>query len=662
MKRLWKALIGLAVILALTVVSCPGEGEVDKNEIPIDSLTVTYGGVTITSSTVLDINVDEEITLTANAESKQTPLIIWRSLDVSIATVTQTGVIKGVGTATATREVTIECTATNDSGGSRTLSFKVNVYPKLTGVNVFYGITNTDELDELLTANFDEKFSIQVTPAAARGDFDWTSDNTSIQILADGTNPSTQKIIKGTANATGNITVKPTHGGLTSAEITALTKTFEVKFDDGTAPPNPVTVLDIKKDNVVINYTTGLTGRRGWTIDLTADLDVLHSTTQIDWTSSSNVIEIEEGLGGLTVVLTATEANAGGEATITVSAGNKFNSENKVEKTFKVTVPARGNVIFEWDAADYPNEENFAGLSIRRYPGFRDVAIGTATGSAAATHYLSYSAAGMRLGNQSGVTPANGNLAYMIGVRTNEAGTEPIITGATAGGNTNVGTLDLSSAVKLTIDYKQNNSTGNFRIYVNNNNTGAGDSNLGTLSQFAHFGSVAALQDVSKLNADSTYTYSCIIDYNDGNRTITVNSPGTYGGVEINLSEAQKTEVARSFIALRVANNAGNIDISRIRLEKVAAAGINIGREADFTGFPAASFTLNDAKPTEVITLTGTGYVGADWYINGVKVSTSPSMSYTVNKATLTAGNHSLTAIVTVNGQLYSRKVMFTVE
>ncbi|MCL2127200.1 MAG: hypothetical protein FWH38_03000, partial [Treponema sp.] len=260
---------------------------------------------------------------------------------------------------------------------------------------------------------------------------------------------------------------------------------------------------------------------------------------------------------------------------------------------------------------------------------------------------------GLRLGNISGSSPNNGNLLLMIGTALDAAKIGPKYT-VTNASSTEAGTLDLSGPVRLTFEFAETAFTGYFRVYVNNNSTGAANSFLGNYSQYVHlpladFRSAAALDDPAV--PEGSGSYSCIIDYTEGNLLITPNNPAA-----VNLSPAQRNDLETAFIALHVQNNTGYINITSIKVENIAAASITVGREADFAGFPE-TLTLGSAE-SEIITLTGSGFSGADWYIDGIQKVTG-TKTYTVTG--LAAGEHSLTAIVTVNGKLYSKTVKFTV-
>ena len=127
------------------------------------------------------------------------------------------------------------------------------------------------------------------------------------------------------------------------------------------------------------------------------------------------------------------------------------------------------------------------------------------------------------------------------------------------------------------------------------------------------------------------------------------------------LTSDRRPRLAKSFISFWTANQAAAyLNITGIKLEYVTSTDIEVNRDAYFGDFPTAHFTLHGSE-TQEITLSGSPYTKIQWYFDGKEVSGETNATFTVSKGSLSIGEHSLAVVVTVNGQLYSKSVRFTV-
>ena len=660
MKTFWKALAGLAILFVIT--GCPNGGGGGTTIVPINSITLTYLEAELSTTAGVTLNVDE---VTAAIQAVCDPpnvKFVWIPEDPGFVTVSN-GVLTGI----AAGSTQIRCQASNSRGGVIESKFPVTVRPKLTSFDVIYGseaVSYTND-NEWRTGD-DINLHITMNPTGAENKFEWTSSPAGLSITDYTSGSQTGKTLKAASDGTFAITITPTQAGLSASEVTARTKVFTAVFSQ--LASNPVTSLSIRfgdESGDEINYTDGVPLKRGRTIDLYADPDVTAGTT-ITWSFTSSIVTKEES--GRTATFSAADGDIGDTVSITVSAGNTDNGGSPIIKQFTINVPARGNTVFEWYADENPDEEDLADGAVRNYAGFRDVFI-SATAATTATptngRVLAFNGSdfyGMKVGNTPenyGTTSAQ-STRLSIGIAPNATQTQTILNGGITGsGNTNVGTIDLSKPVKLTLEFSDYAFTGNMRIYVNNNSTTYANSNLGYCSQIKHYanGTTFMEDDGFTTISGKKGTYQCIIDFSN---TSMYNASEPIEAFET-FTSAQRNELKKAFICVAPGNTAGNwINITGIKIEIVAQTDIIINPDAKFGDFPDEPFTLTGSEQ-KVITLNDSGYTGADWYINGV-LKASDSMTYTADAGVLDAGSYSLTAVVTVDGQLYSKKVAFTVE
>jgi len=427
----------------------------------------------------------------------------------------------------------------------------------------------------------------------------------------------------------------------TPAEIKGLaigTSQITVTASDGTVAATrkfKVTVVEVATDFTVQH---GLeTVEDGDTIEINPDEDTEFSiaftpagaSTGISWSSDNAAVTVTPNSGSPVAI----RGTAGETAIITVTAA-------ALSKTVTFTVEVRDTAIvistLPWSWAKTPAWTSLTNGNNNRFfsTGRDDVTVRVYGGT------IGNDNGGIRLGGTGTTGPAR----FVIGQDSNTATTN------TDTVNSIDGDFDLAEGpVKLTIEY-ENLVTATadrylLRVYVNNNGTGQDASFLGAASNIISYWKSTSSQNGPKLSATSG-TIEVIID------------PSTFAADQLPALE-------KAFICLHAqqsnsTSEDNGLTITSITIERIQTAGIVINPEADFTGFPTDTFTLSTATPSSVITLTGSGYTTADWYINGAKQSPS-GMSFTVAKGSLAAGEHTLTAVVTIDGQLYSKSVKFTV-
>jgi len=664
MKTFWKAFA--VAVLIIAVAGCPsGNNEPGGGDdvTPVGAVTVTYNSAQLTTANGLIINAGEQTAdLTPSAENADT--FIFQSSNNSIVSV-QSRKLTGVAAGTAT----ITCSATNESGGAASAQFSVTVRPKLTSFGVYFGADEIDyEEDTALGLNINISLQTKVSPTGAENKFDWTIDTSAPSGLMT-LDPDNPGVILNSSTAGGpyTITVTPTQAGLADA-VTAKTFTITFSSDAGT-PITEVKVYYPDGEGLAeeIPYN-GILLKRGRAITLVAEPDEKGGGTSIEWDFTSAVVtKVAVETNAYAATFIAADGDAGDNVSITAKVTNNYTT-GYITKTFTINVPERGNTIFEWYADENPDERGLANDGVRNYPGFRDVYIQprgailpfNVMPDISATVYNDFR--GMRLGlwNATEGTQAR-HPRLMIGAAVN-IDSEGVATAAFTGAdtnstNTNVGTLDLSKPVKITVDFDDYAYTTQwYRFYVNNNSSTDGNSNLGNASQVQHYNTPAATaryfeEDCVIEPGSKKGTYTYLINYD---------VPTYYPGSNTQNIEADKRQhLEKAFVGIVVQNNvAAYINITGIKLEYVAQADITINRDADFAGFPTETFTVSAAEG-KPITLNGAGYDTAQWYIDGIHKA--DGLAYTVQKGTLANGEHSLTAIISVNGQLYSKTIKFTV-
>jgi hypothetical protein len=517
-------------------------------------------------------------------------------------------------------EITV--TATNADGGvTQKINVKVRSTVAVTGINVKLGEADVGETLNLVMGT---PLSLTAAPAPAgvQGvSYEWTANPTGIVGFSD-TNTATTTIsaVSGKENQTTSITI--TAWNSDNTETNKASKSFTVTVQPSGYTEPPVTGLTLKIGDATINNLDEYDLDVDSTVDATVTLEPQGVTAAVSWRNSSPAVELESTSGSSNKL---TAVSGGGRAVITVSASSTGNTTPVTLAFTVITVKHRENLPWEWDintSQAWPE----LGLTNGNNNTYHSKAGDNVTVRAyGGTISLNGDKTGIRLGASGNTGPAR----LAIGQAGNVA------TASTDTASTINGDFDLSQGpVKLTVAYKDlAEVTGRyvFRVYVNNNNTGAAASFFGASSQIASY------------NGD---------DIPDSPIEVLID-PSIF-------TEAQKIALADAFIGLHAQQSNTTSDngltITNIKIEQVSSAGITINPEADFDGFPADEFHLSGSQ---TITLSG-NYESVEWYINGEKQSQT-GKSFTLSGAGLVIGEHTLSVVIKVQEKLYSKSVKFTV-
>jgi hypothetical protein len=503
----------------------------------------------------------------------------------------------------------------------------------VTGLEIYRG----DQKVTGQTITVEEEEAITLTavlsPDGVTGLVAWTSDGGAVGVA-----PETG----------GTVTVTGVTGGGSATirasavnDDTAVPVTAEVVIKvkgDGSTDPVLISGLTIERDGAPVTGPVAIDVNEA--ITLRAVLAPAGVTGLVTWTSDDGAIGVAPETGE---TVTVTGITGGGSATIRASA---VNAGTPVPATADVTVtvnaPPDPNILFQWDAEDNP-WENLAtgGANMRTYPSYTGVHI-RAFGAAIPAG----NGGGIKLGGEG--SAAAGRLAVGLEANTGTADTD---TAATVAGD-----FDLSKKlVKLTVNYRDLVSYASryvFRVYVNNNGTGATASSLGQASQIISLNGPTGGDP--KLT-ETSGTIEVLID------------PSAFE------ANPNKAALEHAFIGFHCqqANTAGEssfITITGIKIEYLPTGEadvtvVNPREDPAFPGVPDAEFTLSKSGAGEYQSeraIALTGYTQAAWYLDGEAVETALT-AYTVNAAALAKKAHSLTVVITKNGNFYSKTVAFTV-
>jgi hypothetical protein len=561
--------------------------------------------------------------------------VTWLSSNDAVVVSSSTGMSNTLTGGTAGSAAITVSAYNNDNGsGAVTMSFTVQVSSPqpITGLAV---LDSGTAIGDALTLNPGEErlLTAELSPGGVTGTVSWSSDSDAVTV-SPGTGGSSA--IRGvTAGSAAAITVS----AVNSDTATPLTKTFTVSVNTGYVP-NPVTAITIQDGAAEIAEGALLTVNKAAvkTFSVTLNEGAAQAAgLSIEWTSDKTEISIVPADGGLSAVITVNEYTAG-FAAITVKARNADNDAGVyISKTFKIEA-----LLWRWSAAEAPwTSLATGGANVFKAPGFDTVSVrsfGAATQAAAS--------GGIRLGG----IDSGGNSRLAIGLAS-ATGTASADTAATIQGD-----FDLSGGlVKLTLTYEDLTSYANryvFRVYINNNSTGAGNSSLGTDSQIVSYNGPASANEPKLTAASGTVTV--IID------------PSKFA------AHVNRAALEHAFIGLHC-QNAGTsngtdngITITSITIERLASGSLDllVNAEDGFAGFDADdNFTLSLSgaggfPQTKTITLTGS-YTAVQWFVDGEPQAAQAA--FTLDAAGLAKKRHSLTVVVTKNGTLYSKTVNFSV-
>jgi len=241
--------VGTAVITVRTV---------DGNHTATAVVTVAnlVTGVTLAPATPAPITVGatQQLTATVAPPNATDRSVVWSSTNTSVATVSETGLIRGVGAGTATIRVT-----TLDGGHTASVNVTVNVIP-VTGVTLTPGTAT-------IGVNATQQLTAAVVPAnATNRSVTWSSSDTSIASVSD------TGLVAGLRAGSATITVRTSDGGRTATGI------ITVNFI-------PVTGVTLLPANVAMNAGTMLQLNA-------AILPVNASNRSLLWSSSNTSVAV----------------------------------------------------------------------------------------------------------------------------------------------------------------------------------------------------------------------------------------------------------------------------------------------------------------------------------------------------------------------------------
>lgn len=278
-----------------------GSGTISKLESSKNSTITVTGKVTVENSTKVtsvsispssaSVAVDKTVDLTATVKPTDATnkTVTWSSSNTSIATVSDSGVVKGVKAGTAT----ITAKANDNSGKSATCT--ITVTGSSSTVNVT-GVTLNKAALSLVEGN-SEQLTATIAPAnASNKNVSWTSSDTKVATV------DLNGKVTAVKNGNATITVKTNDGGKTAQ----CTVTVNTKPESGGTINVTGVALNQKKLSLEIKDTA----------TLTATITPENATDKtVTWTSSDDKIATVEG-GKVTAV-------AAGTATITAKAGDQ---------------------------------------------------------------------------------------------------------------------------------------------------------------------------------------------------------------------------------------------------------------------------------------------------------------------------------------------------
>lgn len=244
---------------------------------PVLSKTVVY--ITKTKATIA-----RGKTLQIKASATNSKKITWKTSNRKVATVTSTGLIKGVGKG--------DCTITASTADGAKATCKVHVLIPVTSIKL-------DKTSATLNAGRYLQLKTTVTPSTVyKGDFKWTSSNTKVATVSAGK-------VRGLTNGTVTITVKAPNGKKATCRI----KVIKVV---------PVTKVKLSKTGVTIN--------KGASYTLKPTISPTNASIKtVTWKSSNTKVAKVTSAGKITGV---------GKGTATITA----TSNNGKKATCKVTV------------------------------------------------------------------------------------------------------------------------------------------------------------------------------------------------------------------------------------------------------------------------------------------------------------------------------------
>lgn len=280
---------------------------VDGNFTDQCKITVTQPvtGVRITTTSVkLAVGKAKALEWTVFPENATNKKVIWKSSDINVATVTQSGVVTGIG-----EGVTVISATTADGGFTSTCNF--TVYVPVTGVSVVHNAQNTTEFNIYKGDTF--LLSADIKPSnATNKSVSWISSNSAIAIV----NEAGQ--VTGVGRGTANITCVTVDGA------------YRATCTVNVIQPVESITLDVASVNLEV----------GKTKTITAKVSPSTATYQtLKWSSSNAKIAsvdkdgVVKAISAGTVTITAYSADGNAKTTCKVTViqpvtGIKLSHEN----------------------------------------------------------------------------------------------------------------------------------------------------------------------------------------------------------------------------------------------------------------------------------------------------------------------------------------------
>ncbi|MBQ0026342.1 MAG: Ig-like domain-containing protein [Lachnospiraceae bacterium] len=278
-----------------TITARSNNGKTATCAVTVNAIEVT--GVTVTpTSAAIKVGATTNLSATVAPSNATTKTITWSSDNVSVATVSSSGVVTGVAAGTA------NITAKSNNGKTATCTVTVSnvdvtgvtVSPTTASVNV--GSTTT--------------LRATVSPSnATNKNVTWTSSDTSVATV------NNSGVVTGVKAGTATITVTTTDGGKTATCA--------------------VTVSNVAATSVSLNKTS-TTLTEGATEKLTATVSPTNATNKsVTWKSSNESVATVSTDGTIT-------AKAAGTATITATTADGSNRTATCTVTVQRIVAATG--------------------------------------------------------------------------------------------------------------------------------------------------------------------------------------------------------------------------------------------------------------------------------------------------------------------------------
>jgi hypothetical protein len=157
------------------------------------------------------------------------------------------------------------------------------------------------------------------------------------------------------------------------------------------------------------------------------------------------------------------------------------------------------------------------------------------------------------------------------------------------------------------------------------------------------------------VTSNGTAVTGAIISWSSATTTVaTVNPAGVITAVNAGTSVITVTANRAGYIAARTTFT--------VTVSPPGTASITVGVFDDFAGLPYPHPLTVSKTGTLEITLTGAGITKAEWYIEGEERGTGNPWTINPDTLELDPGYYSLTVVVTVDSDIYSKKVTLKVE